>query len=310
MKKLQIRIGHLSTAYHTNFILMADNSLAESMNREVIWKLYGTGPSMIQAFRENELDIGYMGLPPAIIGISNGLPLKCVAGGHVEGTIMIAKKNYKTILDLDNDFYKLFKQFENKSVGVPSEGSIHDVILKSLMEEYCKEIRVKIQNYTQAEFIALDMKNNKLEAGVGTPSLAIFASTLVKSKIIVPSNYFWADNPSYGIFFTEKLIKENPELVFEFLKYHKKSSYLLRENPSRAAEIISKTFSILSKEYVESVLKISPKYCIALSEGYINATMKFVELLYKLGYINQLIGVDDIFNLKFVQEIHPEMPHY
>lgn len=310
MKKLQIRIGHLSTAYHTNFILMADNSLAESMKTEVIWKLYGTGPSMIQAFRENELDIGYMGLPPAIIGISKGLPLKCVAGGHVEGTIMIARKNYKTIMDLDNDFYKFFRQFKNKSVGVPSEGSIHDVILKSLMEEYCKEVRVKIHNYKQAEFIALDMKNNKLEAGVGTPSLAIFASTLVKSKVVVPSNYFWADNPSYGIFFTEKLIKENPELVFEFLKYHKKSSYLLREDPSKAAEIISKTFTILSKEYVESVLKISPKYCIALSEGYINATMKFVELLYKLGYINQLIGVDDIFNLKFVQEIHPEMPHY
>ena len=40
----------------------------------------------------NELDIGYIGLPPAIIGIEQGVPIKCVAGGHVEGTILCAKK--------------------------------------------------------------------------------------------------------------------------------------------------------------------------------------------------------------------------
>ena len=310
MKNSQLRVGHLSTAYHTNYILMANNSLEKSLNREVIWKLYGTGPLMVKAFLENKLDVGYMGLPPAIIGISQGAPIKCVAGGHVEGTIMIARKKYKTIMDFNDNFNQFFKQFKNKSIGVPSKGSIHDVILNALIGEFYKEIEINVHNYEQAEFIAIDLKNNKIQAGVGTPSLAIFTTTLVKSKIIVPPNYFWTDNPSYGVFFHESLIQENPELVLEFLKYHKNASYLLRENPSKASEIISKTFNILNKDYVESILKISPKYCIALSEGYVNATVQFIKILHNQGYISKLLGIDDVFNFKFIQEIHPETSHY
>jgi NitT/TauT family transport system substrate-binding protein len=310
MSKLPLRIGHLSTAYHTNFILMNDTTLPKNLNRNIIWKLYSTGPSIVQAFQEGNLDLGYMGLPPAIIGISKGVPIKCVAGGHVEGTVMIAKSNYKTIVDLNGEFYELFKQFNNKFIGVPSKGSIHDVMLNSMLDNYGKDFKISIKNYEQAEFIALDLKKNILAAGVGTPSLAVFSSTILKLKIIIPPNFFWVNNPSYGIFFHEKIIESNPEIVLEFLRYHKKASYMLRDSPSKAADIISKTFNILSKEYVESVLQIAPKYCIALSEGYINSAMKFVEILYKLGYITHLIRVNDIFTFKFIQEVHPESPHY
>ena len=80
IKKNKLRIGHLSTAYHANFILMGNKGLRSDFNREIRWKLFGTGPAMVKAFQNKELDIGYMGLPPAIIGIEKGAPIKCVAG--------------------------------------------------------------------------------------------------------------------------------------------------------------------------------------------------------------------------------------
>ena len=85
MEKNKLAIGHLSTCYHSNFILMQDDDLKTRFNIEIDWKMFGTGPEMIAAFKRNELDIGYMGLPPAIIGIEQGVPITCVAGGHVEG---------------------------------------------------------------------------------------------------------------------------------------------------------------------------------------------------------------------------------
>ena len=92
MKITKLRIGHLSTAYHTNFILMADDILETDLGVELDWSLFGTGPLMVDAFKKGKLDIGYMGLPPAIVGIDKGVPIKCVAGGHVNGTIMVAKR--------------------------------------------------------------------------------------------------------------------------------------------------------------------------------------------------------------------------
>jgi NitT/TauT family transport system substrate-binding protein len=265
---------------------------------------------MVQAFKNNELDIGYIGLPPAIIGIEQGVPIKCVAGGHVEGTIMCAKRKYKDDVQLDNDVLKVMSQFKGAAIGVPAKGSIHDVILKYYIDKYNLQDEIEVINYKQPELIALDMKNNKLEGGVGTPCLAVFASTLLESRLIIQADNLWANNPSYGVFFHENLIKSHPELVLGFLSLHKKSATLLRESPDMAARLIANTVEMTTEEYVKAVLEISPKYCIALSEGYVKSSIEFIEALHRLGYIKRKLKVEEIFEFQFVEKVHPEHHHY
>ena len=310
IRKNKLNIGHLSTAYHTNFILMEGDDLENDLKRDINWILFGTGPAMIKAFKNKELDIGYMGLPPAIIGIDKGVRIKCVAGGHIEGTIMIAKKEYKDMNQLDNNIAEVLSQFRGKLIGVTSKGSIHEVILSHFLKKYDLSNDVDVKNYGQAEFIALNMKKGILDAGVGTPALAVFASTILNSHIIVEPKHLWANNPSYGVFFRENLIENYPDIIIEFLNHHKKASYLLRNSQSLAAEKISKTFEIIDKNYAESVLKISPKYCISLSENYINATMEFVKTLKNLNYIKKELTLENIFEPKFIRKVHPEQDHY
>lgn len=307
-----MNIGHLSTAYHTNWILIGNNDLEKDLNLKVNWSLFGTGPLMVEAFKEGKLDIGYMGLPPAIVGIDNGVPIKCVAGGHVEGTIMVGKKNHKAIGELNNDIYKTLLQFKGHTIGTPSVGSIHDAILNYYLEQYNLKDDIEVKNYKQAEFIAVDMEKGLLEGGVGTPALAVFAKTILDSHLIIPAKYLLANNPSYGILIHEDLIANHPEMVITFLSHHKKASYLLRESQDKAAEIISKTFTILNnnKHYAKAVLEISPKYCIALSEGYLTSTEGFVNTMFKLGYIKEKLPFEKIFDLRFVKEVHPEKDHY
>ena len=306
----KLNIGHLSTAYHTNFILMEGDDLKNDLKSDINWILFGTGPAMIEAFKNKKLDIGYMGLPPAIIGIDKGVPIKCVAGGHVEGTIIIAKREYKDMNQLDNNMADVLSQFKGKLIGVTSKGSIHEVILSHFLKKYDLSNDIDVKNYGQAEFIALNMKKGILDAGVGTPALAVFASTILDSHIIVEPKHLWANNPSYGIFLHENLIENSPEIIIEFLNHHKKASYLLRNSQSLAAEKISKTFEIIDKNYAESVLKISPKYCISLSENYINATMEFVKTLKNLNYIKKELTPENIFEPKFIRKVHPEQEHY
>ena len=310
IRKNKLRIGHLSTAYHSNFILMGEKDLQRDFNKEIRWKLFGTGPAMIEAFQNKKLDIGYMGLPPAIIGVDNGVPIKCVAGGHIEGTIMVASKKYKTMTDRNNNVSDIFSQFKGFSIGVPSKGSIHEVILNFYLKKYNLLNEIDVKHYKQAEFIATDMQKGILEGGVGTPALAVFSSTIFDSHLIIPPEYLWKDNPSYGIFFHENIIENEPEIVLKFLSHNKEASLMLRESPSKAANIISNTFEILTERYVLEVLKISPKYCIALSEGYIKSTMEFVRVLKDLDYVKKELRINDIFDLKFVREIHPEPEHY
>jgi len=308
--KDNLRFGHLSTAYHTNFILMADSNLKNDLKSDIKWTLYGTGPAMIQAFKDNQLDMGYMGLPPAIVGIDKGVPIKCVAGGHVEGTIMIGQMEYKSIDQLNNSIYEVLSQYVGKSIGVTSKGSIHEVILSHYLKKYKLDEEINVKNYGQAEFIAFDMKKGILDGGVGTPALAVFASTILDSHLIIRPEYLWENNPSYGIFFHEKFIENYPDLILTFLTHHKNASFILRDSPSKSAEMITKTFEIINKKYANSVLKISPKYCIALSDGFVKATMEFVDALYNLAYIKRKLEISEIFNFEFIEQVHPEKEHY
>jgi len=289
---------------------MGNSDLPNDFNLEVRWKLFGTGPAMVKAFQDKKLDIGYMGLPPAIIGIDKAAPIKCVAGGHVEGTIIIANKKHKTLAQLNNNLSDVFSQFKGHAIGVPSKGSIHDVILNFYLKKYNLLDDIEVKHYKQAEFIATDMQKGILEGGVGTPALAVFASTIFDSHMIVPPEFLWKDNPSYGIFFHKDLIDKEPEIVLKFLNHNKIASLMLRESPTKAAEIISTTFEILTQNYVSAVLEISPKYCIALSEGYVKSTMEFVRTLKDLGYIKKNLRSSDIFDFKFIEEVHPESEHY
>lgn len=289
---------------------MTNNNLNEDLKKNLDWSLFGTGPAMIEAFRKGELDIGYMGLPPAIIGIDQEVNIRCVAGGHIEGTVMIGKKNYKNILDSNNDIHETLAQFKGKIIGAPSKGSIHDVIINYYLEKSNLQDEIEVKNYEQAELIALDMKKDLIEGGVGTPALAIFASTLLNSHLIIQPDKLWKNNPSYGVFFPENLIRNHPDYVIKFLSYHKKASYLIRNSQMEAAEIISNTIKIVDKHYIKSILEISPKYCISLSKGYVDSTMEFVKTLYDLGYIKKSLKILDIFNFEFIKRVHPENEHY
>ncbi|MHA1194970.1 MAG: ABC transporter substrate-binding protein [Promethearchaeota archaeon] len=310
VKKEVLRIGHLSTMYHTNFILMGDSSFREDLNVNVKWTLFGTGPEMVKAFERKELDIGYMGLPPAIIGIDRGVPIKCVAGGHIEGTIIISKKEFKNLQELNNNLFQVFNQFIGKNIGVTSKGSIHEVILSSYLEKFDLKDKINVKYYSQAEFIALNMKNGTLDAGVGTPALAVFASTILKSKIIVSPDKLWYFNPSYGIFFSESFSKSHRDLGKIFLKYHKEASGLLREQPELVAKRILSNFSLTNEQYIRKVLTISPRYCMALPKEYVESTLKFVEKLHELNYIKNKLNINNIFNFSYINEIHPEKHHY
>ena len=299
-----MRIGYLSTIYHTSFILKSGNYRYKNSN-ESEWKLFPTGPAIMNAFKNKEIDLGYVGLPPVMIGIEAGMKLKCVAGGHIEGTVMIANDEYDSFNELGN-VESVLKQFEGKTIGTPTKGSIHDVIIRNLL----KNREVTIENYPWADFIPDAISEKEIAAGVGTPSLATVAGMQLKTKIIIPPNKLWPYNPSYGIVVQENIIDEDEEFILSFLKAHEDACNLIRNHPESAAEIAAKEMGVVDKNFVLKTYNISPRYCAKVPKKYIKSTMDFLPVLKELGYMKRNIDAEDIFELKFIDEVHKEPAHY
>lgn len=306
----RIRAGFLSTIYHTSFILMCNKWIEKKLKMEVDWQLYGTGPSIIEKFIENKLDIGYIGLPPTIIGIDKGASIKCVAGGHVEGTLLIALDHFQSYNELNQDIDIVLKQFQDKVIGVPRRGSIHDVILRDWIKKVGLEDQVQIQNYEISDFILIDMQENLLDAAVGTPALAAFLRQHLNTRIIIPAPILWPYNPSYGIVISDSLINNHSEIVEKIVRLHQDACTALRETPKKIAKIVEKEIELVKQDFILETFAISPKYCAALPPEFINSTMKFIATLRELGYIEKNLQKSEIFNLSFINKIHSEKHHY
>lgn len=260
---------------------------------------------MKEAFASNDIDLGYIGLPPVMIGIEKGLKVKCVGGGHVEGTVMVASDSYKTFDELGS-VNEVLRQLEGKVIGAPSKGCIHDVIIRELT----KDFDIEIKNFAWSDFIPEAIDEGEIEACVGTPSLATVLFNVTDSHTVIPPKKLWPWNPSYGIVVKNELIEGHPEFIMDFLKAHENASNLIRSEPDSAAEIASNEIGVLSKDFVLKTYNISPKYCASIPEEYIKSTLKFIPVLKNLGYINGDLKEEDIFDTRFIEEVHPEHPHY
>jgi len=300
-----INIGHLSTVYHTSFILMGTD-LLEKAGIRANWKLFASGPDIVNAFAKGDIDIGYIGLPPAIIGIDRGIPIICVAGGHVEGTVLIAQKEYRTLGEM-NEINAVLSQFEGKIIGSPPKGSIHDVIINNAVNEAGLDIRVK--NFAWTDFVLEALVDGEIEAAVGTPSLAVASARACSARIVIPPHSLWPNNPSYGIVIRKELEK-TPDVILGFLKLHEKASEYIRKNPADAAKIVSDLTGIVNEDFVLDAYRVSPKYCAALSSEFVASTMAFVPVLLKLNYITRCLSENEIFEYSFINITHTGAPHY
>ena len=302
----QIRIGHLSTMYHTAFLLRGTRLLADR-GLNATWTLFPSGPDIIGAMQNGTIDLGYIGLPPVVIGIDRGLSLACIAGGHVEGTVMIADPGTSTLAEAGS-MQKFLAQFSGKAIGTPPRGSIHDVIVHELLREHgISDVAVK--NYPWADFLSDALQTGEIAAAAGTPALAVTARRYGSAKLAVPPDHLWPFNPSYGIIVMRKML-EKKDLLTRFLTAHEAACELIRHDPAIAAGVVAKTTGMVDAAFVMETYRISPKYCAALPPEYVSSTMKFVRTLQKLGYISRQIGEDEIFDRSLIAAVHPGPHHY
>ena len=291
--------------YHTSHIIKGAKWIEKSMHITPEWKLFPTGPAMVEAFADGSIDIGYIGLPPAMIGIEKGIPIICIAGGHVEGTVMIAPKDYQSFDEVQN-IAQVLKQFRGKRLGTPTRGSIHDVIIRNLIGKKWKNI--EINNFSWADLIPEAIDTGEIAGAVGTPPLAVVSAKECDTKIVIPPHQLWPYNPSYGIVVRKELL--NKPILEEFLTLHEKACNLIREHPEEAATIVAEEIKVVESSFVIQVFQISPKYCAALPKSYRDSTMAFVTVLNKLGYIEKDLTEEAIFDLTTIQKIHPQPDHY
>jgi NitT/TauT family transport system substrate-binding protein len=302
-----LRIGFLPTFYHTSHLLR--QSGWHPAGGSVEWTLAMTGPALVRLLGDHRLDLAYIGLPPAMIAIARGVPIVCVAGGHEEGTVLTGAPDLPTTAEDGTGLRTTLDALTGASVGIPAAGSIHDVIFRELLREHGREGTIEIRNFPQADLITEALAAGELRAGVGTPALAAAARRYAGARLVVPARALWPHNPSYGVVATPAA-RERAEALREFLVAHEEATALIRGHPAEAARRTAESVEVADAALIEDSYRISPRYCAALSEGFVAATHRFADVLLRLGYLPRAIDPAEVFDDGPIRAAHPGDPHY
>jgi NitT/TauT family transport system substrate-binding protein len=181
------------------------------------------------------------------------------------------------------------------------------VIVRDLISR--AELDIEVRNYPWADFVVDALADREVQAAIGTPAMAVSAGRYYGAKVILPPSSLWPNNPSYGIVMREEM-SERPELLETFLTQHERASNFIRSHPSDAAKIVADLTGTVDPRFVEETYAISPKYCSALSPEFIESTMRFGDVLQRLGYLKRSLSVEEVFDQRYIRKIHPDRPHY
>ncbi|MDD5617037.1 MAG: ABC transporter substrate-binding protein [Candidatus Methanoperedens sp.] len=302
-ENITVKVGYLPSMCQAIYVLKEYKTLERELGVDAVeYKRYESGPLITQAFAQGDADIGFMGIPPVMIGIDKGVPIKVIASTHSEGSSLIAKsKRYKNLTQLGS-IQAVLKQFDGKSIGAPGKGSIQDVILRTELKK--AGVNATVKNIPVASTLPALLNEGQIEAYVVWPPFEMEGVLKGYGDVVIPSDKLWPYNPCCALVVTEKFEKEHPDTVQKLVELHNYASLFIMAHPEELADAANAELGIDNETALASI-EFSPKYCALPDERYINSTMDFVNALKDLGYTTNNLTREQIFDLKYIQKAHP-----
>ncbi len=302
-ENITVKIGYLPSMCQAIYVLKQHKTLERELGVDSVeYKRYESGPLITQAFAQGDADIGFMGIPPVMIGIDKGVPIKVIASTHSEGSSLIAKsKKYKNLTELGS-IQAVLKQFDGKPIGAPGKGSIQDVIIRTELKK--AGVNATIKNIPVASTLPALLNEGQIEAYVVWPPFEMEGVLKGYGDVAIPSEELWPYNPCCALVVTDKFEKEHPDTVQRLVELHNYASLFIMSHPDELADAANAELGIDNETALASI-EFSPKYCALPDERYINSTMEFVNALKDLGYTTNNLTEEQIFDLKYIQKAHP-----
>jgi NitT/TauT family transport system substrate-binding protein len=259
---------------------------------------FPTGAPEMQAMLAGEIDVAYVGSAPVISALSTGLKAKIVAAVQTQGSALVLQPDIE---------YNNPGDLKGLTIATFPSGTIQDTILR----EWLAENNLTVGEDTDAGEVdvlpmgpgdAITAMTAKQIDGTFLPSPS--PTTLVEEgngKIVVWSGTMKPDHPCCVLVVSDRLIEENPDLVTALVKTHIKATEYNLAHPDEAAHIYANytknTYEIAS----ESIANWDGTWT-ADPNQIVDGVMDYVSVQEELGYIDNPLTEDQIFDLSFYEK--------
>ncbi|MEK6264482.1 MAG: ABC transporter substrate-binding protein [Clostridium sp.] len=259
--------------------IMKENKILEKNypGVKIDWKQLGNTAAIREAMLSNQVEVGFMAIPPFLIGLDKGMEWK-IASGLSESpvTLVTNSENIKSIKDFS----------ESDRIALPQPGSIQHMLLAMQCEKEFGDAK-KLDNLlvTLAHPDAMNalLSAKDITAHFTSPPY-LFKELEQNSihQILDGKDAIGADFTFIVGVTTNKFHEIKPELYKALVISIKESIVFMQNNPYKSAEILADIYKLSKDEVLQY---ITHKDMIYTQE--VKGINEFVEFMKKNDYISK-----------------------
>jgi len=283
-----VRIGYLlGDLHHLPFFVAEDKGffLEEGLRVEVVGP-FDAGPAEMDALAANQIDMGYVGVAPAVLAAARKVPLSIVSGVNLEGSGLV------TGLDINN-----VAELKSKKIATPAPGSIQYVMFGMLLANHNL-------GYNDIELFPGTVKPPDMPQSLQTGRIngyfvwePFVARSVVGGygKVLVESKDIWPGHPCCVIVTGGDFVRSHDSTVTSVTRAHRRAIDFIEANPAEAKAIAAK-WTRLDPSVIDNAFG-RVKYTYSLSKDDIKRFVSEIISLGEKGAIKPIITVDDVPDL-------------
>ena len=279
-----VRIGHMQSDHDSAlFVAKAQDQYAKNGINVQITQ-FNNGGDLMTAVAAGDIDVGYVGITPAMSSISKGVPVKVVSGAQTEGSGLVVDKdsNINSVADL-----------KGKTVATPGAATIQQMLLTDVLNQNGMDIKdLKVTNLKAAQMVDA-IKSNQIDAFIIWEPYSTIAVQSGEGKLLMNSSEIESGHPCCCIVATDDFIANHPDELDTILKIHENATNYINENPKEAAELLPD--DIVPDREIQGQILENTNFISGLDDEYKQNVMDFMNLEVKLGVLEKPLTESQIF---------------
>lgn len=305
-----LRVGYIPIMPMAQLFVMNGAGWTKDAGLDLKLTRFSSGPAMIQALASGTLDVAYIGIGPAMVSKSKGVPIKVVAANVYDQMAVIARGDFAKAWQADPGAHAI-KAFEKQhgrklKIATLPKGSVPDTVLHYWIEKKLglKPDQVDIVGMGASAVQQALLAGSVDAASIMEPILTVVKQRLPDSRVIVSGNAMMPQHPGAVLAVTDAALKAHPEAIAKLVALHQRATDLLNSKPEQAAPYLANFIGkgLLPDALFVKALKAEKGHFVADPDRLIKGTRRLYEYQKEIGVSHGNLDLSALFDDSFYKK--------
>lgn len=302
----QVTIGYFANATHAQAVLGVDSGeFAQALGQtELKTKVFNAGPSLIEALRAGEVEIGYIGPGPTISahGNSRGEAVRVISGAAANGVVIVARKG---------SGIESVKEIAGKKIATPQHGNTQDIAARhyvtGVLNQKDDSNIIPVANAEQSAMMA----RGDIDVAWAPEPWGARLVAETEGKIIGEEKDLWpGDQFSLTVVITTpEFLQKHPDVVEKVLTVHRRWTKKLNDDPTALLpQLDAALFKLTNKKLPAGVLAAALPRVKFTDEPLEDTFSTMAQWAYDLKFSQQEPKLAGLFDLSILHKLQKQEP--